>query len=261
MQKIKKLKAFTLIELVVTMVIIAILMACIMRFFTPINDVYSTASVLSNQRATEMSIATYIGENIRFATNIAVFDDKSNADAAVSAFLNDLGVQPTTLDGEVIDSSNQNKYVKVICLNHKNSYSCENRTGFTGRVIRRLDNKSTCSEDAAALKPDGSGNSYMAMGSNFYGPANYFITFKSDSTNTAQINVTSEYFYTQGGTFSGTKSVRTDSEGNYTMYGVKFENMDTTVKGASQIFNMDHVETSPSQVSRSYNTYIVYTLQ
>ena len=68
----KKLKAFTLIELIVAIAVFGILMAGIVRMIEPLSSTASSSAVLNNQRNVENAIVTYLGENLRYASNLAI---------------------------------------------------------------------------------------------------------------------------------------------------------------------------------------------
>ena len=66
----KKLKAFTLVELIVAIAIFGIIMAGIMQMISPINENATAAKVMNNQQNVENSITTFIGERVRYSTNL-----------------------------------------------------------------------------------------------------------------------------------------------------------------------------------------------
>ena len=97
----KRFKAFTLVELIVAMAIFGIIMVGIMNLAQPITNSSATAKVLNNQKNVEEATVSYIGESLRYATNLLIIEEGAevgigtsskvtvtNANEAVQAFLN-----------------------------------------------------------------------------------------------------------------------------------------------------------------------------
>ena len=169
----KKFKAFTLVELIVSMLIFGIIMAAIMNLFSPINDVYTNTSVLANQRAAEQGIASYIIENTRYAQSIGIYQKQANANEAMEKFLDK---NPTDIYGTTLTEAD----LEVICIENTNEYTLNNGTSVTykGRIVRKMAGSSTCGE-SQPFKYDGTGSSYIAMGEAYYGPADYYIRIEN----------------------------------------------------------------------------------
>ena len=71
--KRKKLKAFTLVELIIVMAITSILFIMIASFFAPIGVVFADASQYDSQRTIVEEINTYITESTRYATKVTIY--------------------------------------------------------------------------------------------------------------------------------------------------------------------------------------------
>lgn len=185
----KKFKAFTLVELIVSMLIFGIIMAAIMNLFSPINDVYTNTSVLANQRAAEQGIASYIIENTRYAQSIGIYQKQANANEAMEKFLDK---NPTDIYGTTLTEAD----LEVICIENTNEYTLNNGTSVTykGRIVRKMAGSSTCGE-SQPFKYDGTGSSYIAMGEAYYGPADYYIRIENFTSSGFSVVVDSDYFY------------------------------------------------------------------
>lgn len=253
----KKLKAFTLIELIIVIAILGIMMTAIMRMFEPVTNIYNTTAVVSNQRTAEQGIATYIAENTRYATSIGVFQKQNSASDAVTKFL---ASNPTDANGVPLTKSD----LEIICINHSTGYTYMNNT-YSGRIIRKVSGASSFSEAYGSFTPDGSGSSYMALGEAYYGPADYYIRIKNFSASGFDIVIDSDYY---GKAASKTdKFLRGDEETNYTKKHV------TLVNTGTADIDSDHTmvrslivdETDESLGTRTStsnkSTYIVYSLK
>lgn len=250
-----KLKAFTLIELIVTMAIFGIIMTAIIQMMQPINDVYSSTSVLSAQRAAEDGIAAYIAENVRYAHHIGIYQDKTSESAAVSAFLSK---NPTKLDGTTALTAAD---LDVICINNTTSYHATSDlsagTTFKGRLIRM--NKGTTNwNESQPFTYDGT-RSYMAMGDAYYGPADYYIRIVNFNSSGFDIVVDSDYYYNRNGTKLFKREGSDSDYDNYTKISVILANTGTTISGFNHIVDASGVdETVGTRTGPSKNTYIVY---
>lgn len=196
----KKIKAFTLIELIVTMLIMGIIMAGIMRMFQPINDVYSNTSVLSHQEATELGIANYIAGNVKYAQSIGIYQDLSSPEAAVTEFLSNHPTKLSDVDGDGVIDQLEEADVDVICIVNNTGYKADGSSGgdFYGRIVRRLPGKTNCNLNQANFDYTATtGDSYMAMGEAYYGTADYYIRISNVSDTGFDITVDSDYYYSK----------------------------------------------------------------
>lgn len=208
----KKFKAFTLVELIVAIAVFGILMAGVVKMIQPLSDTTTNAAVLNNQRTVENAIVTYIGENLRYASNLAIIEG-GTAEEAVKTFIS-LG--PADSKGMAIDYSvqaNKDK-IKVIAFDKINTYPYRNNQ-FYGRVISTTEGKSgNLDFSYSNLKSDGSSNQYLVFGDEYYAQGDYTLDARI-CNNALCLSIYSDYYYTanKGGKFSSTSA--TPTRGTY----------------------------------------------
>ncbi|MBQ3162227.1 MAG: type II secretion system protein [Oscillospiraceae bacterium] len=162
-----KLKGFTLIELIIVMVILTILMAAIVQMFKPIRATYVDSTLYEARRTTQNGIIQYIGESIRYATDLGIYQE-DNIDDAVEEFAkNYCRKNPKADKDDVI------KNAEVIIIDNTATVSGGEITSspykfndkfYMGRVLRRKNvGTSNLSE------------SRLALGEAYYGTSNYAI--------------------------------------------------------------------------------------
>lgn len=187
----KKLKAFTLIELVVSMAVFGILMAGIMQMIEPISKNAVSARITNDQKNIENSISSYIGENLRLATNLYIVKGGSPTNA-IDKFI---AAGPVDVYGNKLTSADKSK-VKMICFDGTNQYKfSEYSPTYGGRIITKIDNKvlTDSSFTQSGCTPNGSGNYYMAMGDGYYQQGDYYLNVDM-STKMLRLTVTSDYY-------------------------------------------------------------------
>lgn len=202
----KKLKAFTLIELIVAIAVFGILMVGIMRMVEPISQTAVNAKVMNDQRNVENAIATYIGENLRHATNLCIVKG-GTPENAVNLFLSagyrdsltGAKVNPGPVDvygNKITDASK----VNVIAFDGREIYKYEGyRPDYRGRLIRKVDGATLTSSNFAQsnCKEDGSGTYYMAMGNSYYQQGDYFLNVDM-SSKMLKLEVYSDFYMSTG---------------------------------------------------------------
>jgi prepilin-type N-terminal cleavage/methylation domain-containing protein len=170
-----KVKAFTLIELIVVMAIVAIMMAAIMKFFEPIRMVYNDATYFEQRRSVTNSMVKYTTESIRYAKYLGIFNQ------------NDVGARPGTVEEQAQQAAGAllgymsaeapplkppvGATINVIELNYHNDVSDAyiNGEAYNGRLYR------------AKLRYTGTGvgtdvtNLHLAFGKEYYGANHYFM--------------------------------------------------------------------------------------
>jgi prepilin-type N-terminal cleavage/methylation domain-containing protein len=168
-----KVKAFTLIELIVVMAIVAIMMAAIMKFFEPIRVIYNDATFYEQRRSVTNSMVKYTTESIRYAKYLGIYsqnevgahggDPAASATAAASLFKTKFG--PTGLNVTIPPSAT----VNVIELDYHNIYDVAkyNNKFYSGRLYR---SKLNISGSAPVVN-----NSHLAFGTNYYGPTDFYM--------------------------------------------------------------------------------------
>ena len=199
-----KVKGFTLVELIVVMVIVAILMAAIMQLFGPIKETYVDSTLNETRRTAQNGISQYITESIRYATDLGVYspgessvieghtDSVSNVSSAITAFtrayLFENGIyennytDPVTgytlrKDDDYTAKFNNTKAeiikkAEIIVID--NSAVTYNGKSCYGRVVRRKPNASAVAISEPSLSSLGS-DWRLALGAAYYGENTYSI--------------------------------------------------------------------------------------
>ncbi len=251
----KKLKAFTLVEMIVVIAILGIIMSAIVKMFEPIGNVYTNSSVLSAQRAAEQGIASYIIENTRYAQSIGVYQKQSSADDAMNKFLAN---NPTDLQGNPLTKND----LEVICIINNHGYTLNNGSSltYTGRLVRKISGQPSCGE-SQPFNYDGSGSSYMAMGEAYYGSADYYIRIENFTSSGFDVVVDSDYYYSSA--TKAKKFERADNDSNYTKASVVLANTSVPAQtGVVKIVDNSQADsTVGSRTNMTFNTYIVYSLK
>lgn len=68
----KKLRAITLVELLVAMAVFSILMTGVVKLIQPVQDTATKTKIDNYQKTNEETVVTYIGEQLRYANNILI---------------------------------------------------------------------------------------------------------------------------------------------------------------------------------------------
>ena len=72
----KKLKGFTLVELIIVIALMSVLMVMVGLILKPISQVFSDTASYTKDRQVMDGIAQYLDESIKYADNIIVIYDK-----------------------------------------------------------------------------------------------------------------------------------------------------------------------------------------
>ncbi|MCM1578221.1 MAG: type II secretion system GspH family protein [Ruminococcus sp.] len=198
----RRLKAFTLIELIVVIAIFGIIMTGVVQMISPISSAATSAKVLNNQQTVENAMASYIGENLRYANNLLIVEkgckigsaSVNGPEGAIDALFE---YNPVNAMGRVFAKTEDNKkLVKVIAFEGETEYQYMNTSvKGKGRLISSLDGR-TGDLDFSQLASDGSKPQYMVFGNDYYGPANYYINVSLDKTShVMDLRLTSTYHY------------------------------------------------------------------
>ncbi|MCI7766815.1 MAG: type II secretion system GspH family protein [Oscillospiraceae bacterium] len=263
----KKLKAFTLIELIVVMAILGILMVSIMRMMEPVSAMSVNSKVIADAENVERSIASYIVENTRYATNIGVYKGQASASAAISTFL---GNNPKKKDGTAFTDAE----VNVICVNNKGNFTLTGKAAtssdktFRGRLISKVTGKTGCGE-SQPFDYTGDSNSYMVFGDAYYGSADYFIRIENFTKSGFDVVVESDYYYSNSKTkkYSRNMSATGDNYSNYTVMSCSLVNTPFTYNNGTDtitpVVDTDLPDNYKSKGIRTTpeNFYIVYTIE
>lgn len=204
----KKLKAFTLVELIVSMAIFGIIMAAVMQMIQPISNSSVTAKITNEQKNVENSIATYIGENVRYATNLVIVKG-GNFQNAVNQFVNS---NPLDIYGQEIPYTSRpelKKDIIVICFDGTSTYKfidadTDPANQYKGRLLRSKNDAASyniadlpMNNYPDACSPTDVGAVYEVFGNAYYSHADYYLKAEF-SDNALKLTVDSDYFYTPG---------------------------------------------------------------
>lgn len=121
--KIKKLKAFTLVELVVVMAIFSVIMVGAIAMLGPVMKMHRQAAIMTDADASVDNIKRYMEENLRYADRVNIYKGYSfnNIGAFAAAKFKNIqpglsGIEKTKTDehGNAItdDSGNEAKYIE-----------------------------------------------------------------------------------------------------------------------------------------------------
>lgn len=160
----KKIKGFTLIELIIVMAIMTILMAAIMQMMKPIRSTYLDSTFYESQRNTQNGMVQYLTESLRYATNLGIYNQNAGATTLTSA-INDFKAATGITD---------ESQIKIITIDNKTAYTYNNETCY-GRIIKSkalVAPATSYTEDAAKA---GTTQGRLALGNAYYGPYNYSI--------------------------------------------------------------------------------------
>lgn len=254
----KKIKGFTLIELIIVMAILSILMVGIMQMMKPIRDTFVDSTYYESQRNTQSGIVTYLTESLRFATKMGIYNEQSgvtNVQAAINDFIATTGYVDAQ-DGDI----------NIIVIDNKTQYKFNNGTQY-GRLLR---SKSVNTSTGAVTYR-------VALGEAYYDKYTYSINVeptgtsdKTDSTGTIvgksftglKINVSSLVP-------SSVKSAKkNDATGTQDILGSSYKCVTTEgevncLNLSSSIGGQNATECSKagtSTTANGKNTYIIYTL-
>jgi type II secretory pathway pseudopilin PulG len=171
-----KLKAFTLIELIIVMAILIIMMAAIMKFFEPIRQVYNDATFYEQRRSVTNAMCKYTTESIRYAKYLGIYSKnevggsgvKDSARAAASRLQTSLGQIDSTL--RIPDGAE----VNVIELDYSKSYteSVYANNQYFGRLFRTK-GVWQITGTSGSLRNDNTLRSHLAFGTAYYGANDY----------------------------------------------------------------------------------------
>lgn len=203
-KKLKSLKGFTLVELIVVMAIMVSLLTAILQLMEPVQEAYKDSTVYEQQRTVENGIISYIAESTRYAKAISIIDQNvsidtdndgssdiapNNLDAAANYFINKNGLQ-------VADYKN----IEVIVIDRSTVFKYKGKD-VQGRLVRMrglgTGSLSVPSWGATVTESDLASTAwttkscYMAMGPDYYGDLSFDIILPnewadSDSDGTAE---------------------------------------------------------------------------
>ena len=184
-----KFKAFTLVELIIVMAILTILMAAIINMFKPIRATYVDSTLYEARRTTQNGIIQYIGESVRYATDMGIYNS-SNISDAVEEFAN-----VYCRSNPSADKDDVMKAAEVIIIDNTATIASGevrlsnyqfNGNYYMGRVLRRKNvGSSTLSENLGT-------GCRLALGPAYYGASSYAIRISKPDEITSHLTDTDE---------------------------------------------------------------------
>jgi len=91
----KKLKGFTLVELIVVLAIFSMIMAAVLSILQPVSDAYASTANYEHARASSDNVRTYVEDSLRYADRMKILINASSlseaegeASAMISGFKN-----------------------------------------------------------------------------------------------------------------------------------------------------------------------------
>ena len=261
----KKLKAFTLVELLVAIAVFCILMTGIMQMVEPVSKTATNAKVMNDQRNVENAIVRYIGENLRVATNLYIVEG-GTPQAAVKKFLD---AKPVDIYGKEINDESK---VSVIAFDGSEIYEYPNDNdphtndkGYGGRLISKIDGEtlteSPFSQDDDDCQEDGSGTYYIALGQGYYQQGDYYLNVELDGK-MLNLSVYSDFYLSTGSKRinNGAKSSTAGHpiEGVYEIMAVNSKPMEGAPNFVFGTVDSDSPGIS-STPSEPHTIYFVYT--
>lgn len=209
-KKLKKLKGFTLVELIVVMAILVSLLTSILQLMEPVKEAYRDSTIYEQQRTVENSIISYIAESTRYAKAISIIDEGVSIDTDNDGSGD---INPNNLNAAAMYFINKNglkvadyKDIEVIVIDRKTKFQYKGKD-VQGRLVRirglGTASLSVPSWGATVTEADLAGTNwttkkcYMAMGPDYYGDMSYDILLPSDWSDTlspAQTDSSGKYF-------------------------------------------------------------------
>jgi prepilin-type N-terminal cleavage/methylation domain-containing protein len=201
----RKVKAFTLIELIVVIAIFGIIMAGLMNFYKPLRATYLDSTMYEEMRTSQDGILEYLCENTRYAEKLSMYDEGATVpkDDLPSYGSNMTITSPTAAYKAFVDANSLSgsdlKRVQIIVINRSTEYNAQGYIAtsepttkrFTGRLITNIlrtgDHDSPTADGfdargARTLSSSASGDTYMALGGGYYGESNYDIFVDYEKT-------------------------------------------------------------------------------
>ncbi|MCH5194442.1 MAG: prepilin-type N-terminal cleavage/methylation domain-containing protein [Oscillospiraceae bacterium] len=193
----KKIKGFTLLELIIVMAILSILMISLIQMFKPIRNTYVDSTLIENQRTVQNGIVTYISESVRFATDLGIYNNGvAGADGALEQFIRSY---LEANGASAADAANAGMYqqtrldiynsAEIIIVDYPKASSAQAYNyangKYTGRLLRRKLPDTPAASVSSLSEPDGetivkapvNKEWRLALGAAYYGTSDYTITF------------------------------------------------------------------------------------
>lgn len=204
-KKLKSLKGFTLVELIVVMAIMVSLLTAILQLMEPVQEAYKDSTVYEQQRTVENGIISYIAESTRYAKAISIIDQGIDIDTDNDGSADIYGVGNLTDAANYFINKNglavaDYKNIEVIVIDRSTVFKYKGKD-VQGRLVRMrglgTGSLSVPSWGATVTESDLASTAwttkscYMAMGPDYYGDLSFDIILPnewadSDSDGTAE---------------------------------------------------------------------------
>lgn len=253
----KKIKGFTLLELIVVMAVMSILMVGIMQMMKPIRSTFVDSVYYEAQRNTQNGVITYLTETLRYASNIGIYTSGTVGNAI------------DDFKANVVNNNFNYDEIYVITIDNQNDYAYNGTTGFRGRLIVNKPTVAGYSRNDAD-KPS-TVSARVALSEAYYGDCSYSISITPVTSGTSpNLKLESMNFEVSSlldhGKFGASKqkNISTDTQDI-----TNSSNQFVSTKGYVLCGNMDFGRSdcgnykAPATVvttTKGTKTYIVYTL-
>lgn len=174
----KKIKGFTLIELIIVMAILSILMAGIMQMMKPIRSTFIDSTYFEMQRNTQNGMITYLSESLRYADNIGIYTSGSVANA-----INDFKTNVAPATPALADSQ-----IHVITIDNKMDYTYNGTTGFRGRIV--VNKPTATGYNAMWADNPSTASARVALSEAYYGACSYSISVQPKASGALALGTT-----------------------------------------------------------------------
>lgn len=179
MAKFKKLKGFTLIELIIVMAITTIILLMVATIAKPISTLFNDSNEFDTQRTVAEEMNTYVCENLRYANVVHIYKDYKQLPTQVfdpvTLTWNDVNDYFKGKAGITIgDPAQEARYNLIVINNSDRDPDVLGTADYFGRIIRTK---------GWGITP------YTAMGPNFYGKSNFRFDL-SGTVNADKITIT-----------------------------------------------------------------------
>lgn len=177
----KKIKGFTLIELIVVMAILSILMVGIMQMMKPIRATFVDSTYYEAQRTTQNGIVEYITETLRYADNVGIYTKgQSDSGKTVNNVVDAVTFFKAAVkndDGTELSDSQ----INIITIDNTAVYKYGGKD-CRGRIVRSKPLASG-NYNATAEKAGAGCQGRLALGEAYYGDCTYSINVVPDGKN------------------------------------------------------------------------------
>lgn len=281
----KKVKAFTLIELIVVMAILVGVLTAILQLMQPVTEAFNDSTEYERQRTVENGIITYITESVRYANKLSICDEGVTTSpydyvapgGSVSSKTKQINSETDAVtyfcEKNKIDMSDDDEMekIQVIRIDRSTNYD-----GNRGRLIRRNGWESAKTSFSgnmsnAVVKAYDTKELYMAMGPDYYNGKNYTIVIPNykkkymhydplgneiTGSDLVEDNVSQlpKGFDVVVGVYSSKKNIGTQMTGSVTIMNYTINICDIDYQTSTEeLFG------NPSTSSHDKDTYIVFT--